>query len=292
MNTSPNKFHIVSLGEVLWDLFPNSNCFGGAPANFACHTARLGGRVTLLSAVGVDERGDEAIQILTRLGVDTSYLQRIENAATGTVGVTIDALGKPNFVIHPDAAWDRVEWKPNCEAVLAQADAVYFGTLGQRCVVAQNTILRALEIAKANGVRRVVDVNLRAPYFNETLILNSISLASILKLSDEELPFVAKACGIGETLDTEQILRSLLHHFELELVAMTRGAQGALLVTAEETIDQLGFPTVVSDTVGAGDAFTAALVVGVCSGASLRSVAENACRVASAACEYTGGVPR
>ena len=282
---------IVSLGEVLWDLFPDGSRFGGAPTNFACHAALQGAKVVLMSAVGVDERGDEAIRILTRLGVDTSFIQRINDAATGTVGVTLDALGKPSFVIHPDAAWDRVEWTPDSETVLARADAVYFGTLGQRCRVSRNTILRALEYAKANGVRRILDVNLRSPYFDKDLIRDSVSLASTLKLSDEELPFVASACGIGENSNTEQALRFLIRHFNLELVAMTRGADGALLVTADETIDQSGFPVVVCDTVGAGDAFTAALTVGVCSGASLSSVAENACKVASAACEYAGAIP-
>jgi len=291
MTQNPSNCSIVSLGEVLWDLFPDGGRFGGASANFACHAAMQGVRVTMISAVGMDELGDEAIRILARLGVDTSLIHRINNATTGTVGVTIDALGKPSFVIHPDAAWDRVEWTPEFESVLAGADAVYFGTLGQRCTRSRNTIRHALEIAKANGVRRVLDVNLRAPFFDDAMIRDSVGLASMLKLSDDEFPLVAKACGIDERLRHEDALRSLLIHFELELVAMTRGAQGALLVTANETIDQPGFAVVVSDTVGAGDAFTAALTVGVCSGASLRSVAKIACRVASSACEYSGAIP-
>lgn len=291
MTSSQSICSIVSLGEVLWDLFPDGNRFGGASANFACHAAMQGASVSMLSAVGVDERGEEAIRILRHLGVDTSHVQRIDNTATGTVGVIIDTLGRPSFIIHPDAAWDRVEWPPDFEPILARADAVYFGTLGQRCPLSQNTIRRALGIAKANGVRRVLDVNLRAPYYDDAMVRESIALANILKLSDEEFPVVAKACGIDDLSKQEDALRSILRHFELELVAMTRGANGALLVTVDDTIDQPGFPVVVCDTVGAGDAFTAALTVGVCSSVLLRSVAENACKVASFACEYPGAIP-
>jgi fructokinase len=291
MNSNQSICFIVSLGEVLWDLFPDGNRFGGASANFACQAAMQGASVTILSAVGVDERGDEAIRILRHFGVDTSIVQRIDNTATGTVGVTMDALGKPSFVIHLNAAWDRIEWSPDFESIIARADAVYFGTLGQRSPLSQNTIRHALEIAKANGVRRVLDVNLRAPYFDNTMVRESLALASILKLSDVEFPVVAKACGIDDSSKQEDALRSLLRQFQLDLVAMTRGAHGALLVSADDTIDQPGFPVVVCDTVGAGDAFTAALTVGVCSGAFIRSVAKNACKVASSACEYPGAIP-
>lgn len=116
------------------------------------------------------------------------------------------------------------------------------------------------------------------------MLRDSVELASMLKLSDDEFPWVTKACGIDERLSHGDALRRLLIEFELELVAMTRGAQGALLVTSDETIDQPCFEVVVCDTVGAGDAFTAALTVCLCSGASLRSAAEIACRVASSAC--------
>jgi len=292
-NSSPSlhAVKIVSLGEVLWDLFPDGNRFGGAAANFACHAALNGGQVTMLSAVGMDERGEEALRILRGLGIETSSIQRTANAATGTVGVTVDASGKPSFVIHADAAWDCIDWTTGTESIIAGADAVYFGTLGQRCIQSRETIRRALEIARTSRVRRILDVNLRPPYFDNAMILESVSLASVLKLSDEEFPLVAMACRIESDSNQEDALRSLLVRFGLELVAMTRGAEGALLISAVETIDHPGIPTVVCDTVGAGDAFTAAMVMGLCSGAPLEAIARNACTVASATCEYAGAIP-
>lgn len=291
MPNSPISHSIISLGEVLWDLFPDESRFGGAAANFACHASLLGGSVTMLSAIGMDARGEEALRTLERFRVNTSLIQRIANAETGTVGVTVDRHGKPSFVIHADAAWDHLAWSPEFEMIITQADAIYFGTLCQRCPISRTTIRQALAIAKKHDVRRVLDVNLRSPYFDDEMIRDSISLASILKLSDEEFPLVASACGIVEHSDHETALRSLLNRFELDLVAMTRGAEGAMLVTADKTIEQPGVPVVVCDTVGAGDAFTAALTIAICSEESIRTIGMISCKVASAACEYAGAIP-
>ena len=153
-----------------------------------------------LSSVGNDEQGDTAIQTMQRVGVDVTHLQRDQSAKTGTVGVSIDSVGKPTFVIHPHAAWDRTQWRSELEPLIANADAVYFGTLGQREMTSRATIEKALAIATERNVRRVLDVNLRAPYFDDELIQHSISLASVVKLSDDEFPRVMTACGIDATL--------------------------------------------------------------------------------------------
>ncbi len=291
MRDYPSSNSIISIGEVLWDLFPDGARFGGAPANFACHAALLGSQVTMLSAVGKDALGDGAVGILRALGVDVSLIQRLESVSTGTVGVDVDKSGKPSFVIHADAAWDRLRWMPEFEAVVADADAIYFGTLGQRGRESRKAITQTLQIAKKNRVRRVLDVNLRAPFFDNALIRESVAMATVVKLSDDEFQKVFEACELRELSDPIETLRALRRKFDLELVAMTRGAEGAVVVTRNETIDQPGVPVNVCDTVGAGDAFTAALVVGLCSGASVRSVVANACRVASVVCGHAGAIP-
>ena len=285
------KPQILSCGEVLWDLFPEGARFGGAPANFACHAAILGGDVTMLSAVGSDARGDEAIAILGAFGIDTSLVQRIADAPTGSVGVKLDAAGKPDFEIHAGSAWDRIAWTGAIEAHVAKADAIYFGTLGQRSAASRATIRRAMVLAKARGIPRVLDVNLRVPFYGGALIRESISQASVLKLSDDELGEVATACAIGCDANPAATLRDLLTRFGLSLVVMTRGAAGALLVSADEIVDQPGIPSRVVDTVGAGDSFTAALVIGLLRGDSLPAIARTACETASAVCAHRGAVP-
>jgi fructokinase len=281
---------ILSFGEVLWDLFPAGPQLGGAPANFSCHAALQGGEVSLVSSVGDDQLGRGATQLLRQYPVGLSLLQTTAAAPTGSVGVSLDAHGSPTFTIHSPAAWDFIEWTDELAAEISFSQAVYFGTLGQRSEGSRPTIRQALQVAHDAGVRRVLDINLRKPFYDAALIEESLQLASLLKLSAEELPIVAAACGISSG-STAEMLRSLLTKYDLELVAMTLGADGALLVTAADQYAQPGFPTVVRDTVGAGDSFTAALVMGVLKHDPPPTVLRNACELAARTCAHAGALP-
>jgi fructokinase len=286
-----NQPKIISLGEVLWDLFPEGARFGGAPANFACHAAMSGADVTMVSAVGNDERGQDAIEILGKFGIDTSLIQTIAGVPTGTVGVEMDAERGHQFTIHGDAAWDHLTWTSQLAEKITHADAVYFGTLAQRSASARSQIQRVLDEAKSAGVLRILDVNLREPFFDARLIRDSIALASVLKLSEEELDAVAHACEISLDDDPVAILRHLVQLFDLEAVVMTRGAEGALFITSGNAIEQPGIPTEVVDTVGAGDSFTAEFLVGLLRGEDASMVLQRACEVASAVCSQAGAIP-
>lgn len=281
---------IISLGEVLWDLFPEGAVFGGAPANFACHAAILGADVSMVSAVGDDPQGEEARDILKRYGVDVSLMQINADLPTGTVGVTLDENGKPTFTIHEPSAWDQIEWTPELESRIAMSDAVYFGSLGQRNESARSTIYRGAELAREAGALRIVDINLRSPFFDDELIQNSIGFASILKLSDDELPTVLSALGISSH-NVEEDLSRLREKKNLDLVVMTCGAEGATLVTAGGIIRQPGIPTTVQDTVGAGDSFTAAFLLGYLRKLPHEENLQNACEIAAKVCSHTGAVP-
>jgi fructokinase len=291
MPFAQGESRIVALGEVLWDLFDDGARFGGATANFACHASRQGAKVSILSAVGKDELGDAAIHIIKGFGVDVSLMQRVADVKTGSVGVTVDANGKPSYEIHADAAWDHVHWCLEADAMIVPSTVVYFGTLGMRSNVSRETYRRLLLDARARGSLRILDINLRSPFYDAELIRECLQLCNVLKLSDEELPTVLDACGIDATQSTPDCLKELLRSCRLELVALTRGAEGALLVTANEVVDQPGIKTTVVDTVGAGDAFTAALAVGLLSGATLCSVSENACKLASDVCRHAVALP-
>ncbi|MEM1295261.1 MAG: carbohydrate kinase [Verrucomicrobiota bacterium] len=282
---------IISMGEVLWDLFPDGERFGGASANFACHCAILGAEVTMVSAVGNDERGLEAIGILGDFGIDTSLMQTVPASPTGTVGVRTDGLGKPQFTIHENSAWDQLAWTPRLAARVSESDAVYFGTLGQRGRSSRATIQRALDAAESAGVLRILDINLRPPFFDQQLIRESIGRASILKLSDDEFNTVAQTCGVPSEVEHLPGLRTILQQFELDSIVMTRGAEGALFVSAEGEVEQPGVPTKVIDTVGAGDSFTAAFVLGLLGGEHTQSLLKNACQTASEVCSKPGAIP-
>ena len=282
---------ILSLGEVLWDLFPECERFGGAPANFACHAAIQGADVIMLSAVGDDQHGRDGIDILSAYGIDVSLMQIISKTPTGTVGVEVDADGKPTFVIHQGLAWDNLTWNDAIASRIATVDAVYFGTLGQRDPVSRATIRRVVETAALAGIPRILDVNLRTPFFDAEMIRNSVQLASILKLSDDELVEVCSACNISKTDQPEGDLRGLLEFGNLDMVVLTRGKDGAVLVTHEGTFTQDGIDGNVIDTVGAGDAFTAAFLVGELRGDPHDQNLRKSCEVAAATCAHSGSVP-
>lgn len=278
---------IISFGEVLWDLFPDGARFGGAPANFASHAALLGGDVSMVSAVGDDARGREAIQILGALGVGTPTIQVIPGSLTGTVGVETNAQGKPTYSIHENVAWDQMAWRPELKSLIESADAVYFGTLGQRNAPSRHTIRRALEVAGANNTLRVLDINLRAPFFDDSIIRESIDRADLLKFSDEEL---APIMAAGDLSGSGNALPRLLERFNLRSLVMTRGAEGAIYQSANGSVEQAGIATEIVDTVGAGDAFTAAFVLSTLQGHLVSEILEQANRSAAAVCAHPGAI--
>jgi fructokinase len=282
------RFTVVGLGEVLWDMLPDGAQFGGAPANFACHAAMLGAEAFVVSRVGDDELGERAIAALRRDGVETRYVGRSREYPTGTVQVELDETGSPRFAIAEAVAWDRIAWSDDLEGLARRADAVCFGTLAQRGEMSRRTIRRLLASTGPDCLR-ILDVNLRPPFDDRRVVLDSLLLADALKLNEEELPVVASLCGLSGT--GPEALEELRDRYGLRLVALTRGARGARLVGRDRTADCAGEPVGVKDTVGAGDAFTAAMALGWLRGHDLDAVCRHACRVAEFVCTQAGATP-
>ncbi len=282
---------IISFGDMLWDLFPEGPRFGGAPGNYACHAARLGGDVYMVSGVGAGRRGTDALAILRGQGVKDDLVQRLDDYPTGIVTVEVDEGGKPTFEIGEDAAWDHWAWNDEIEKAVRSADAVYFGTLGQRGATPREGIRKAMELAKEKGIPRILDVNLRPPFFDDGVIRDSLALASVFKLSDDELERVCEACGISLPGDPEDSLREILEKYELEILVMTKGAEGALLVTTDTVFEQPGVEAEIVDTVGAGDSFTASMTLGLLRKDPFPKILRDACEVAAAVCSHAGAVP-
>lgn len=279
---------IIGIGETLWDLFPDGAVWGGAPGNVACHAAGLGAAAALVSRVGRDDLGDRGVATLESLGVDCRHVQRDGLHPTGTVGVSLGAGGEARYEFAADVAWDHLAWEPALEAAAAGAAAVCFGTLGQRTATARVTIRRF--VAAATGGLRVFDVNLRQGFHSPALIRDSLALADVLKLNDEELPVVAGACGVAAD-DPVAAVHELAVRHALRLAALTRGPAGSVLVADGRTsLRPAGAKTIV-DTVGAGDAFTAAVIVGLLRGRPLEAVHDHAVRLAAFVCGRRGATP-
>jgi fructokinase len=288
----PNRPTVVALGEILWDIFPDGPKFGGAPANFACTTAELAGDrmdVYIVGAVGNDALGHKAIELLGSHGANTSCVLQLAQP-TGHVKVTLDNAGKPSFEIATDTAWDNLAWSDELARLATRADAVCFGTLAQRSPTSRNTIRRFVQSTRPECLR-ILDINLRPPFWTEAVVQESLKWANMLKLNDTELPTLARMLNLRGS-DDEQ-LTSLLNSFDLQLIALTRGADGAALINnSGERSDLPAQPTKIVDTVGAGDAYTAALAVGLLDGISLEKTNAWGNRVAAFVCSQAGGTPQ
>ncbi len=257
---------VVGLGELLWDVLPGGKQLGGAPANFSVMSARLGNRGVIASRLGDDALGREALKRLASLPADVDSIQKDAKHSTGSVSVTLSA-GQAEYVIHEPVAWDFLEFTPEWKKLAVEADAVCFGTLSQREPVSRKTIHAFLAATRRECVR-VFDVNLRKPFYTRGVLEDSLGKATILKLNDAEMPEVLKLlkldCGEATAGSLEPALlckgaRALLEEFPLQLVCITMGSNGSLLVTREIFDEHPGIPIQVVDTIGAGDAFTAAL---------------------------------
>jgi fructokinase len=248
---------VVGLGELIWDMLPEGKRMGGAPSNFAYISKLLGNEAAVASRVGRDRLGHEAIERLARAGLLTRYVQLDDAHPTGTVGVRIGAGGEPHFNVNENSAWDYLEWTREWEELAARADTVCFGTLGQRHTTARATLKRFLEATRADALR-LFDVNLRHSFFTPDMLARSLALATVVKLNAEELTAAASMLGLDAS-DEPTTARALLERFHLDLVAITRGARGSLLVAREGADEHAGFRARVVDTIGCGDAFAAAL---------------------------------
>lgn len=281
----------IGLGELIWDMLPTGRRLGGAPSNFAYVSRLLGDEAAVASRVGRDALGAEAIERLRRAGLSTRFVQFDDSHPTGTVGVTIGAGGEAHFNVNENSAWDYLGWTPGWEALAAGAEVVCFGTLGQRHAAARETIIRFLERTRPAALR-LFDVNLRHSFFTPDMLARSLALATVVKLNAEELSAAARMLGLPAAGDERETARALLERFRLDLVAVTRGARGSLLVTGAEADEHPGHraPSV-ADTIGCGDAFAAALAYCRRRGAPLALTNEVANRVGAWVATQEGATP-
>jgi fructokinase len=286
-----NKPLLVGLGEVLWDLLPGGKQLGGAPCNFAYHAKALGGTGVPVSAVGADELGREILARVKAAGMSTEFIQVDGAHPTGTVDVQVDAGGVPAFIIHNNVAWDFIRVTPATLDLARRADAVCFGSLGQRGACSRETIQGFVD-ATAPKALRIFDINLRQRFYSAELIEASLRRSNVLKLNDQELPVVAELLKLrASALNPQAVVAELAERFRLRLVALTRGASGSLLFAEGAVSLHPGVRVQVADTVGAGDAFTAALALGLLQGRGLESIARFANQVAAFVCSREGGTP-
>ena len=282
------KPKVVGIGELLWDVLPTGARMGGAPANFACHAQALGANASVVSRVGDDDPGHQLVRNLRELGLSAAGIGVDPVHPTGTVEVKLGDDGQPHFTISRGVAWDHLVADSHTVEMMKTADAICFGSLGQRSSTSRSAI-RRLVTATPQDAFRIFDVNLRQDYFTAELIHESLGMANVCKLSDSELPVIAELLGIDGDIDT-QIAR-MIGIYQLRVLVYTRGSGGSIVSDGKNRYEHPGFPTDVRDTVGAGDSFTATVAMGLLHGWPVDAISETANAVASHVCSCEGAIP-
>lgn len=278
----------LGLGELLWDCFPDRRLPGGAPANVAFHAQQLGLSAATVTRVGGDALGDEICEFLKSQSLCLDLVQRDPVHGTGTVTVETSSAGT-KYVFKPDSAWDFLEATAPLLSAMQSAKAVCFGTLAQRCPVSRAAIHQCLAAARPDCLI-AYDINVRPPFYEQDWIEQSLQHARIVKLNDDEVQLLAPMLGCPSR-DNTAFAKWLCRQYDLEMVCITRGALGCLLVHGNDVVDEPGLSIQVVDTVGAGDAFTAALIETRLNNWPLDRAAKFANRVGALVASRAGAMP-
>ena len=276
---------VVCLGEVLFDVFADSRKLGGAPCNVAVMGRQLNLETFVVSAVGDDVDGQEIKELLQNRRVDCSQIQTNSNE-TGKAEVNLDEAGKATYTFTENPAWAQIEWKNDLRLLAEQTQVAVFGTMGLQGK-SQNTILKFLESMHPKALK-VLDINLREPFFDKDKVLKLLGLCNVLKLNDEEVEILAGFCKV----EPDDLNEYLWANTSIRLIALSLGSKGAVLITPENSHFAEAAPVrEIVDTVGAGDSYTAALVAGLVNGMSLNNINVTANRIAAYVCESQGATP-
>ena len=282
-----NKF-VVGIGEVLWDVLPEGKKLGGAPANFAYHVSQFGLNSRVVSAIGNDKLGAEIERDFSIKGLE-GIIEKVAYP-TGTVQVSLDDNGVPNYTIKENVAWDNIPFTTALKELAQHTFAVSYGSLAQRNIVSRETIHAFLDAMPKEGAYKIFDINLRQNFYTKDIICESLERCNVLKINDEELVAVSRLFGYPG-IDLQDKCWILLAKYDLKMLILTCGVNGSYVFTPGH-VSFVETPKVaVADTVGAGDSFTAAFVSAVLRGLSVSEAHKLAVNVSAYVCTQNGAMP-
>lgn len=280
---------IVGMGEALWDCLPEGKKIGGAPANFAYHVSQFGFDSRVVSAVGQDANGEEILNVFQQRKLK-SVIEQVPYP-TGTVQVTLDAVGVPQYEIKEGVAWDNIPFTDELRNLALRTRAVCFGSLAQRSVVSRNTINRFLDtMPDIDGQLKIFDINLRQNFYTKEVLCESMRRCNILKINDEELVTISRIFGYPG-IDLQDKCWILLAKYNLKMLILTCGTNGSYVFTPGEISFQETPKVPVADTVGAGDSFAAAFTASILSGMPVSEAHKLAVEVSAYVCTQSGAMP-
>lgn len=281
----PDKKTIVCFGEILWDILPDKELPGGAPMNVAYHLHKLGENPLLLTRIGIDERGKKLLDILKAQHIDVSSIQLDYDTSTGIVYAKSNEYGEMKYDIVKPAAWDNIQYDASIEQSVNNAEYFVFGSLITRAKPSKETLFRLLESAK----NKVLDINLRAPFFDRHIVEELLHKADILKMNLEELELITR--WFGNYQNTKDRIQMIQDRFHIRSVIVTMGSDGAIVNFKGKYANHPGFKVKVADTIGSGDAFLAAFLSKILKGETPENALVFACGLGALVASRNGGWP-
>jgi fructokinase len=249
-----NPHTVICFGEVLWDILPSGSVPGGAPMNVAYHLHKFQKNPALITRIGDDEKGKELTHIFSSIGVSTDFFQLDNEHETGKVFANMNDQHEVVYDIVQPVAWDFISWNESLQKAVSEAEYFIFGSLAARNNISRNTLFQLLESAN----KKVLDINLRQPHFNQKIIEELISKADFLKLNLAELEFISGLYSNFTHLKDRA--EAVMDKFHLAKMVVTLGAGGAILFWEGKEYKHNGYTVNVKDTIGSGDAFLAGLI--------------------------------
>ncbi len=277
---------IVCFGEVLWDVFPSHKKIGGAPLNVAVRSSFFSNDVTIISAVGKDDLGNEILHYLSEQKVNTDCVSILDNYKTGEVKVTLNEKGSASYSIEYPCAWDKITLTKQSELAVKTSDALVFGSLSTRDAISRKTLHKLVKLAKY----KVFDLNLRAPHYTNEILTHLMREADFIKFNDEELYEVSKFLG-SKFNSLEQNLNFIAQKTNTKHICVTKGPFGAVLLYNEKLYYNSGYKIEVVDTVGAGDSFLGTLISELLNNESPQKAIDLACAVGALVASNEGANP-
>lgn len=249
---------IVAFGEVVWDILPNGRILGGTPLNMVFRCNLFGEEGHLLSRVGDDELGEEAIHRLHELKISTLNVQVDSEFPTGTVNVTFDEKHEPIFNVTPDVAFDHIEFSPEALKLARNADCLFFGLLPQRFGISKNTIRELIK--ESPGSVKFLDLKLFQHFFNGAVVEQLLLAAQIVRIKEREIEFLAKNLGL-ENENLTVFCKQLIRKYNIEVVLITRGPCGVYAChKSDGEFYDSGYQIEMVDNIGSGMAFSAGFI--------------------------------
>lgn len=276
---------VVTIGEILWDVFSEGKKAGGSSMNVGLHLHKQGIDTKFISAIGDDENGTELIKFLAEHNFPTDLIQ-VNSLPTSTVQVELDEHHQATYKILEPVAWDAIELSENLISTVKAADAFVYCSLTCRNHKSKNTILSLIEYAKL----KVFDINLREPFYTIETLKQLLREADILKVNEHELIYLKMKLNLSGNTD-EQLLKQLSNLFQIKIICLTVGEKGAYVLHQDKLYHHKGYQVKVADTVGAGDSFLATFISSYLNGYPMDTILDRACKVGAFVASQVGANP-